>query len=130
MRHLLGIRIHFPFEWVNFGWLRSYYECGMLWLFYRPFSLFSALKFHFAINFFVDFLHYFCFSFSCSEFVWVCSLSLWRLTLNWKITLIIHTYKYLLRFSSPYSLTFIDWKFTSFSSFHKWCTKLYKHCSI
>lgn len=26
--YLLGIRKHFPFQWVNFRWLRSHYECG------------------------------------------------------------------------------------------------------
>lgn len=28
--HLWGIRIHFPFQWVNFGWLRLHYKCGAL----------------------------------------------------------------------------------------------------
>lgn len=56
---LLGIRIHFPFQWMNFGWLRLCYECAdFVFLLLRnivffvvvAFCLFSSLNLLFWIS--------------------------------------------------------------------------------
>lgn len=42
--HLLGIRIYFPFQWVNFGWLRLHYECGTSFFFTRFSTLSGGIR--------------------------------------------------------------------------------------
>lgn len=53
--HLLGIRIYFPFQWVNFGWLRLYYECGTSFFFTRFSTLSGGIRLIF---------------FYCTTFIW------------------------------------------------------------